>query len=112
MFAITATFLFLFTTNKPIMHTLTQYIRIKDDEKEKEDPFKELFDRVHPFASLSPELYYTFIINLEKFRDTHMEESLDLALDALEELSLYDSNGEFEEECYHIVQSIRSNIKK
>jgi hypothetical protein len=72
------------------------------------DPFSIYVNRVHQFSGLSPELYEKFLDNLQLFRETHQEEYLYKALSALEELSLHDVDGEFEEECYELVHGIGS----
>ena len=69
------------------------------------DPFSIYVNRVHQYSDLSPESYEKFLECLQLFRETHQIEKLYEAISALEELSLY---GDFEEECYELVQGIGS----
>ncbi len=73
-----------------------------------DDPFSIYVNRIHQFSHLSPELHEQFLTELDLFRETHKVEHLYKALLHLEELSLHDIDGEFEEECYEIVKGIGS----
>lgn len=58
-------------------------------KKERLDPFESYLKSIRPYAHLSPDLYENFLVSLDTFRDSLNPDELYLAINYLEELTMY-----------------------